>query len=122
MKVRLGFVSNSSSSSFVIASKTTPGTVKLTIPVDISDLVDETIKDEEELIDYFKEHYDDDFMEDEKYKKMYDKFLIHIKQGFVLYTCQIANDDDNWVSRLLYEEPDFIKDLNSPQARVIHED
>jgi hypothetical protein len=63
MKIRNGFVSNSSSSSFVVAVKDTTK-IKLEIDVDLADYADKIIATEQELKDYFEYEYGDDYLED----------------------------------------------------------
>ena len=58
MKIRTGFVSNSSSSSFIVAAPPQKDSTKvtITIEVDLAEYANTTIKTVEELIEYFKEH------------------------------------------------------------------
>lgn len=57
MKVRNGFVSNSSSSSFIIASKKLPTNTKITININLQRYTEHKFKSIEELIKYYIEDY-----------------------------------------------------------------
>ena len=59
MKIRKGFVSNSSSSSFIVAtSRKTSGKIVLTIKVDLKNYADKVITTEKELLKYLDYNYD----------------------------------------------------------------
>jgi len=52
MKIRSGFVSNSSSSSFIVAAGKNPAKVSITLEVDLEKYVQRTLNTEEEVLDY----------------------------------------------------------------------
>ena len=88
MTIRNGFVSNSSSSSFLIASK---GDVEnLAITVNIGHLINQTIATEEELTEYFLDNYGydslDEMAADEPdLMERYNEHLVLIRTGMKLY-------------------------------------
>jgi hypothetical protein len=101
-KKRLFFVSNSSSSSFVLAVDD-PNKLKVTIEVDLSDLVDSVVKTEEDLKKYcLEELYPDDEGHIENNSR-YKKYLKKLKQGKTLLFMSCCNDDGNAISGALYE-------------------
>lgn len=60
MKIRSGFVSNSSTSSFIVALKDAKDAkIKITIEVDLNKYKDSYIENEEELLEYYKDYYGD---------------------------------------------------------------
>ena len=63
MKIREGFVSNSSSSSFVVAVSKDQIDIPIIIKANLNDFVEKTISTPEELREYF-EDYDDDELDD----------------------------------------------------------
>lgn len=87
MKLRVGFVSNSSSSSFIISSPNKRmKSTKISIPVDLNQYVYHTASTEEELLRWFKDNYYDDMsdienVEDSWSKRTFLKCLEEIKQG-----------------------------------------
>jgi hypothetical protein len=56
MKKRIGFVSNSSSSSFILSSEKDKNT-KISLEIDLSNLTDNIIKTKEELDEYFLDEF-----------------------------------------------------------------
>jgi hypothetical protein len=102
-KIRLGFVSNSSSSSFIIAGKETP---RMTIDVDISSLVEYTISNKDELDEYFVDEYSyetiDEIKEDSWVESQYKKCLRELKEGKTIYAGETSSDDDEAYSNLIY--------------------
>jgi len=81
MKIREGFVTNSSSSSFVIVLQNNDSK--------------NTVKTEKELIALFTERYDADFLEEPYCKRLFDKYVDLIRSGKQLYFGSISNDDYN---------------------------
>ena len=101
-KKRLFFVSNSSSSSFVLAVDD-PNKLKVTIEVDLSDLVDNVVKTEEDLKKYCLEEL---YLDDEgpvENNSRYKKYLKKLKKGKTLLFMSCCNDDGNAISSALYE-------------------
>ena len=93
MKLRNGFVSNSSSSSFIIAAKDSSKLkTKIEIEVDLSDFLDEyEISTEHELL----KKYIDDFLyslEELKDNKDYLKALEEIKKGNKIFFLSCSSD------------------------------
>jgi len=96
MKTRMGFVSNSSSSSFIIASKEKP---KMIIEIDIEYIADKKITTEKELVEYLLEEYGydtiEEFFDNEEWdKNNYDKCLKALEEGNFLYAGSISSDGE----------------------------
>lgn len=117
MKNRTGFVSNSSSSSFVLA--TNPSNVgepiKLTIECPFDNIIDKIISTQKELQEYIIEKSDlriedyDSFVEflsqddNRWYVEDYYRMLKIIDSGKVLLLGWCSNEDDNEVGVILYQ-------------------
>lgn len=108
MKMRTGFVSNSSSSSFVIAV-TSEDKAKVKIEMDLTPCVERTIKTIEELEAYFKEeHLWDDysmeqFLEDEPYhKEHYVKMKAAIESGMIVLVGSGSSEEYDGVNAFIY--------------------
>lgn len=111
MKNRSGFVSNSSSSSFILANKT--GNTKGIMEIDISDLIDNTIKTIKELNEYYiyahcwGEEYNtlEKMFECEKYlKEEYDKCVKKINEGYTLFVGEVGSEDGEPLPIFFYNE------------------
>ncbi|MFH1547157.1 MAG: hypothetical protein ABIC57_01590 [bacterium] len=103
MKIRSGFVSNSSSSSFIVA---TDGRTKVTfqVEVDLSSFGD-VIKTEEELSAWFENEYGETW-ETEKYydeeRKRYDKCVEMLNAGKIIITGCVSNEGYEPEEQMLY--------------------
>ncbi len=96
MKLRRGFVSNSSSSSFILA-KPKGSKVTFTVTLDLDELVDEIITTDAEL-----ETYLEDYCEPYRTEILQrGKQLLAIGKELIIGS--VANDDDNQLSRMIYE-------------------
>lgn len=106
MKTRQGFVSNSSSSSFIIVSDKRPEELelKLNIKFKASQISDETIESEEELIKYFIDCYcyDDEGVDEIKKKKSFQNYLKYLKEGKKLIFCEVTDEDGDPLEVFLY--------------------
>ena len=108
MKIRAGFVSNSSSSSVIIASdSTTTDIFDATIKVRLSSLVQEKINTIENLNKFMSYHYDFSITEEQddnnKFEReKYDMLKDYINNGKTIYICN-ANNEVEGVSNFLYE-------------------
>lgn len=94
MKIRNGFISNSSSSSFIIGVKN--GETKITIPIEV-DLkkYGKVIKTKEELAEYFVDRYGEALLLDEKHVlELYTKSLETIKSGKMIIVGDFSSDGD----------------------------
>jgi hypothetical protein len=106
--IRLGYVSNSSSSSFIIASVDSP---KLLVEIDVEKLTQGTITTLEELDEYFLDErgsgYHDtleEVLEEEWEREAYEKCKDYIDRGVTLYYGWLANDCGESEEVLLYEQ------------------
>lgn len=113
MKTRSGFVSNSSSSSFIIAGpvdQLRDGV--LAIPVKLSTIVDKVFTDEESLAKYFVREYGKNWREDdgEWLAQRYDDAVAELRAGNAVAIGNFSNEDDNPVSHLFYDSPQMFGD------------
>lgn len=98
MKTRNGFISNSSSSSFIISSTLENFNITIPVKIDLSEL-GETIKTEEELNSLFYDIYGYSHKEDQnkkaakEQKEDYEKCLKDIKNGKTIYLISIDYHD-----------------------------
>ena len=103
MKLRNGFVSNSSSSSFVVAV-TDKTKVTLQVTVDLKKYADKVCTTEDELRDYFKYEYGDDFQkEDDWASKRFNKCLRAIKDGKKIMLGSFSSDGEEPIEQYLCE-------------------
>ncbi len=83
MKIRQGFVSNSSSSSFVIA--TNGKKLIATVEIDLENFIHTKITNENELIDYILDYYgynkDFNYEEDLNAKNLFNKYKNYLNEG-----------------------------------------
>lgn len=100
MKQRKGFVSNSSSCNFVIATKNDKKKLglKINVEADLNDFVQETLKTEKEVIAYFTEEWSCDGDDPE-----YVKALAAVKAGKTVYILEAGDEEGNPIETLLCE-------------------
>lgn len=107
MKIRLGFVSNSSSSSFVVAIKGKVPRIRLTIDLDEMDLSPILVSTKKELEKYVDDHHM--YCSDEEKQEYLNKFLDRINKGEKIYFYDFSSDSESVLSRLLYYKKDLIE-------------
>jgi len=130
MKIRSGFVSNSSSSSFIVAVKDKNNAkIRLTIEVDLSKYAHRyggpaIISTVEQLYKLFKEDYDYDAAEtdqrknDEFWEERYKKAKAAIERGKVVLFGRFSDQEGDAVEALLCENG--LKEEESSDVEIIH--
>jgi len=120
MKLRNGFVSNSSSSSFIVAVKGKDSRVKLEIEVDLADY-GETISDKKQLLEYYKEYHGYNSEEDilneycaDEYKEM----LAEINNGNSVIVGSFASDSGDALEQYLCDAG--LQEAKGKSVVVIH--
>ena len=119
MKTRHGFVSNSSSSSFVVAVKPGQDEVKVTFP--LSEIAARTINSVADLDRWDKGWKEDQGrFDDSKYHdEIYNKCLNALKEGKIVLMGSFSNEDGNVISGLLYEQGGLTKEIMPEGGEII---
>ena len=106
----MGFVSNSSSSSFIIATKPDQS-IKATVEIDIGELISYTITNKQELIDFFCEEYCfeekdwDKYMNEDIYMiEQYEKMLKSINEGYYVHFGSATSESENGLELMICNE------------------
>ncbi len=110
MKKRIGFVSNSSSSSFIIAVKDEKVSTKITIEYDLTDLESERFNTYQEYLEHCAEYHDsvEDFLKESKDCNHTQTILAKAKKAFdegkILIKGEVSSEDEDSISCYLYTE------------------
>jgi hypothetical protein len=92
MKIRNGFVSNSSSSSFVISAQRGKDLkTQITFDIDLKSFVDDEVSSVSELDNFYESEYGDP---DYKDRPEYKKAKSEIEKGNVVYFGRFADDNE----------------------------
>ena len=113
MKVRTGFVSNSSSSSFVWAGDTS----KVTLEIEVS--AEDILETKEDVENYLKDKYI--LPNDEEYQEEFDKLYNPIKEGKKIYTLYVHNNGDDIKTYLYDNAYDLIQALKKAKQTIIRD-
>jgi hypothetical protein len=123
MKIRCGFISNSSSSSFIISSKEDAGDidVSLTLTVRLRDLTENTIINKKDLIAHYEDYAgyttEKEILQDQQISDEYKRCLKELENGKKIYIVTISNEGSP-LEAALYDQGDP-KFPTSPYYEVI---
>ncbi len=95
MKIRSGFVSNSSSSSFIVAANKENTNIKITLETDLKKY-GKVLTTEQEVKDYFIYEYGDDYD-----NVAYNSCLSAIKEGKIIIIGSFDSDTDDNLEKYL---------------------
>ena len=114
MKTRQGFVSNSSSSSFVVAAPADEKKHFVTVVQDLND-IGTKISTEDEYYDFLRDEYEsiEEALSDEYYGKTAKNILRALADGKVVFICSVSSEDyGNTLSPILYDTGGISEDDN----------
>lgn len=105
MKIRNGFVSNSSSSSFLISHQDNQADqkIEITVKMSLSQIVETEIKTEDELIEHLNDSGWYETKEELIHSPTYKKCMKEIKEGRVVSVCCVSNEEGG-VEQCLYDQ------------------
>ena len=109
MKLRQAFVSNSSSSSFILATdpKNAKKKIRITIECDAHELIDKTITNKKELEEWYLEEYGydtlEEMFEDSYGREEYNQALKQLEMGKVILIGDCSNESYEIVSRVVFD-------------------
>jgi hypothetical protein len=125
MKNRKGFVSNSSSSSFILAVDDVSKDVKISISIE--KCISKKASTKEELDAAFIDEYGygnmtiDDFLAEENYyQEQYDKCLDSINRGKTIIIGTASNEDDDSAALAIYYGA--LDSIDDKDVEIIHND
>lgn len=103
MKTRQGFVSNSSSTSFLVSHLEQTGMkMSVQVEIDLTEYIRKTLHTEEELRHYFSYNYGDDFLKREYTKKSFDSALKELQEGKTVSLLVFNNNSCDPLGDYLY--------------------
>ena len=120
MKVRNGWVSNSSSSSFIISIKPEVKEFTIKIPFDTIDHKN-IIKNESELFALLQSE-DYEWWDANNKQELFDSCKKALDNGLYVFIGEVSNvyENDNTLSSVLYYNPDQLKDI--PEVEEVIEE
>ncbi len=127
MRIRRGFVSNSSSSSFVLSTDLTKDLkINITLEIDLNHYAECVAKTEDEVREYIAEEWcwggsqlDDILATNESLREIYDASIAAVKAGKIVVFGEVGNESGDELSRLLYDR-DLKKLFEGTAVVVIH--
>ena len=111
MKIRSGFVSNSSSSSFIIAGNADHlKNGSLNVQVKMKVLIDQIINDKAQLVAHFEYNYGKDWREEGDWLvERYDAAITELQAGNTIAIGSVSSDGGG-VERMFYDCPKMFED------------
>lgn len=122
MKIRSDFVTNSSSSSFILAAKDEKQLkAKITLEVDFNDLCSAVISNEQDLDEYLQDSYGNG---DDYTKEMKGKILPVLQAGKKVFNISVSSEDfDNPISQYIHSDPSILaKMLAGTEIQIISQE
>lgn len=131
MKKRIGFVSNSSSSNFIIAAKKGSSLkAKINIEIDIDDLIEKRITSIDELKEhivhdygYKLENFDEMYEDDIDIKNEFDRLRVFLDKGLEILIGSASDDyNGNGTETMICNQGLNVLDFDEKEIEVIEGD
>lgn len=116
MKMRCGFVSNSSSSSFILSCEKDTK-IKLTIEVDLAEFAELITADKERIKQFIKESYFDSYV-----IPLQEKIFKEIDKGKEIYICKVSTHYGDKLQSFIYDQGLKSKKIKRPRKSKIIQD